>query len=154
MREWFRVWNWYGLSCKMSAKNVIIIGRFPYDCNVKIYLIECNNCGMTTLGRINIKLCGGGPTACCGIVDLGTYGNFQQGSIHQFEGAELQTCNNYHLTNIDNIEEFELTVYHEGSNAVMFDWIEIISTSHRVRCPEGIFMEGDSMYTSPYCFLE
>ena len=56
MREWFRVWNQYGLSCNMSAKNVILFGRLPYDCNVKIYLIECNNCGMTTLGRINIKV--------------------------------------------------------------------------------------------------
>merc|ERR1719187_3032220 len=39
---------------------------------------DCNNCGMASFGRVNIKVCGGGYPVCCGIVDLGNYGDFQQ----------------------------------------------------------------------------
>merc|ERR1711910_43045 len=54
---------------------------------------ECNNCGMTALGQLNLKICGGSlPERCCSIV------NITEGIICDYMGEpELEDCWNYSL---------------------------------------------------------
>merc|ERR1712223_914891 len=66
---------------------------------------ECNNCGMTSLGQLNLKICGGSlPEVCCSIVNIA---NFE---------------------NVNTIDQFQLTVYHEGSDGGQLDYVEVATS--------------------------
>merc|ERR1719234_904891 len=47
---------------------------------------ECNNCGMTALGQLNLKICGGTlPEVCCSIVNIANFQNINEG----IDGGQL-----------------------------------------------------------------
>ena len=57
---------------------IVLTIFFFVDCSMSIGFItristrpsECNNCGMTSLGQLSFKICGGVPEACCAVVDI------------------------------------------------------------------------------------
>ena len=100
---------------------------------------ECNNCGMTALGQLNLKICGGSlPERCCSIVNIANYDNINEGIIYDYMGEhELEDCWNYSLQAVNSIEQFQLTVYHEGSDGGQLDYVEVTTTVNTVRCNLG-----------------
>ena len=94
------------------------------------------------LGQVNLKICGGAPEACCSIVNIGDFDSnmFNEGQIDNYTGDhQLEDCFNYTLEKISSPAEFDLTVYHEGSDGGQLDWIEVATTNTTVRCPLGRF---------------
>merc|ERR1719474_517220 len=63
---------------------------------------DCQDCGMTLFGQINVKMCGGTPEPCCAIVNVAAFDSthFQEGHIDEFTGAQLQDCEAYHLSRV------------------------------------------------------
>ena len=90
-------------------------------------------------GRINLKICGGGPDPCCSVTNIGDFNGdgFNEGEIDNYSGNELEGCFNYALSTSDGPSDLSLTVYHEGSDGGQLDWVEIHTDSHSVRCPLG-----------------
>ena len=89
-----------------------------------------------------MKICGGAPEACCSIVNIGDFDSnmFNEGQIDNYTGDhQLEDCFNYTLEKISSPAEFDLTVYHEGSDGGQLDWIEVATTNTTVRCPLGRF---------------
>ena len=99
---------------------------------------ECNNCGMTALGQLNFKICGGTlPEVCCSIVNIANFQNINEGIVYNYMGEhELEDCWNYNLGG--DMKDFHLTVYHEGSDGGQLDYVEVYtSDSTTVRCNLG-----------------
>merc|ERR1719192_994627 len=55
---------------------------------------ECNNCGMTSLGQLNLKICGGSlPEVCSSIVNIANFENVNEGIVYDYSGEhELEAC--------------------------------------------------------------
>eukprot|EP00091_Calanus_sinicus_P022020 TRINITY_DN6792_c0_g1_i2.p1 TRINITY_DN6792_c0_g1~~TRINITY_DN6792_c0_g1_i2.p1 ORF type:complete len:125 (-),score=35.30 TRINITY_DN6792_c0_g1_i2:114-488(-) len=86
---------------------------------ISILTSDCENCGMTLLGQVNLKICGGAPEPCCSVVNIGNFdsGNFNEGVIDDYTGGhELESCFNYNLSLASSASDLSLTVYHEGSD--------------------------------------
>eukprot|EP00091_Calanus_sinicus_P000540 TRINITY_DN10465_c0_g1_i1.p1 TRINITY_DN10465_c0_g1~~TRINITY_DN10465_c0_g1_i1.p1 ORF type:complete len:180 (-),score=43.74 TRINITY_DN10465_c0_g1_i1:128-613(-) len=110
---------------------------------VSILTSACDKCGMTRLGRINLKICGGGPEPCCSVTNIGDFNGdgFNEGEIDNYSGNELEGCFNYALSTSDGPSDLSLTVYHEGSDGGQLDWVEVHTNSHSVRCPLGFWLD-------------
>ena len=100
---------------------------------------ECNNCGMTALGQVNMKICGGSPDLCCGVVNIANFENVNEGGVYDYAGEhELEDCFQYSLQRVNTIDQFRLTVYHEGSDGGQLDWVEVGTTDGSVvKCNLG-----------------
>ena len=101
---------------------------------------ECNNCGMTSLGQLNLKICGGSlPEVCCSIVNIANFDNVNEGIVYDYSGEHmLEDCWNYSLLAVDTIDQFQLTVYHEGSDGGQLDYVEVATSDNmRVHCNLG-----------------
>ena len=95
---------------------------------------------LSTLGQINLKICGGAPEPCCSVVNIGNFdsGMFNEGQIDDYTGGHLlESCFNYNLTKINSASDLGLTVYHEGSDGGQLDWIELHTDQRSFRCPMG-----------------
>merc|ERR1712142_161432 len=117
---------------------------------------ECNNCGMTALGQLNLKICGGSlPERCCSIVNLANYDNINEGIIYDYMGEhELEDCWNYSLQGVDSIDQFRLTVYHEGSDGGQLDYVRVTTTQQTVNCNLGYWLDGyDSVVATDCSFM-
>ena len=111
---------------------------------------ECNNCGMTALGQLNLKICGGSlPEVCCSIVNIANFENINEGIVYDYSGEHmLEDCWNYSLQAVSTIDQFQLTVYHEGSDGGQLDYVEVATSDNmRVHCNMG-----QSGQTSQHCF--
>ena len=101
---------------------------------------ECNNCGMTSLGQLNLKICGGSlPELCCSIVNIANFENINEGIVYDYSGEHmLEDCWNYSLQAVNTIDQFRLTVYHEGSDGGQLDYVEVATSDNtRVHCNLG-----------------
>lgn len=100
---------------------------------------DCEYCGMTALGQVNLKICGGSSEACCGIVNIANFESMVEGEIYDYTGEhELEDCWGYKLDKVNTVEDFSLTVYHEGSDGGQFDWIEVVTDDTAIiRCDVG-----------------
>ena len=134
---------------------------------------DCENCGMTALGQVrqhwswyhqhhcqychqvNLKICGGSSEPCCGIVNIANFDSLNEGQIYDYTGEhELEDCFKFMLDQVDNIGDFSMTLYHEGSDGGQFDWIEVVTDDTAIiRCDgAGVFLDGFDNYT-PTCSL-
>jgi len=108
----------------------------------------CEDCDMTLLGQVNVKVCGGVPgSSCCSVVNIGDFdnGRFNQGVIDDFAGKhQLEDCYNYDLAKVSSPADLNVTVYHEGSDGGQLDWIEVHTESKTVRCYLGVWMDSFS----------
>merc|ERR1712117_828816 len=43
---------------------------------------ECEDCGMTAFGQVNMKICGGVPEACCAVVNIANFEQLYEGVIY------------------------------------------------------------------------
>jgi len=117
---------------------------------------ECNNCGMTALGQLNLKICGGSlPERCCSIVNVANFDNINEGIIYDYMGEhELEDCWNYGLQGVDSIQQFQLTVYHEGSDGGQLDYVRVYTSQQTVHCNLGYWLDGfDSVIASDCSFM-
>merc|ERR1711951_23722 len=155
----FAVFGLLFLAAFSTATPTGVVGWSPRDFGIVERIVfktsECSECGMSD-SRINVKMCGGATAPCCGIVNVGANSNkaFERGRIDEFSGAEdLEDCSGYHLSGIEVVENFDMTVYHEGADGGQFDWIEVITSSTRVRCNLGFQFEGQSRYKLEFCAI-
>merc|ERR1712059_54409 len=110
----------------------------------------CEDCDMTLLGQVNVKICTGSPELCCAIVNIADFdsGYFQLGHLDEFQGSRLlQDCDNYSLDKVTNPADLKLKVYHEGSDGGQLDWIEVHTNTKTVRCYLGVWMDEFSQVT-------
>ena len=117
---------------------------------------DCKNCGMTALGQVNMKICGGIPDQCCSVVNIANFQSLHevttnhqpqsfkllstiQGEVYHFSGEhELEDCFNYFMQRVNTLDEFGLTLYHEGSDGGQFDWVEVETSDNTIiRCILG-----------------
>ena len=100
---------------------------------------ECANCGMTALGQVNMKICGGTPDLCCAVVNVANFEIVDEGGVYDYAGEhELEDCFQYSLQRVNTIDQFSLTIYHEGSDGGQLDWVEIGTTDGSVvKCNLG-----------------
>ena len=82
---------------------------------------DCDNCGIVGgFGKLAVKICGGVPEACCGIVNINNSGRWQldkqqqqqqqqhncslnEGAIYDFMGEhELMDCFNFSMQRVSN----------------------------------------------------
>jgi len=112
---------------------------------------DCDGCGAKPgRGHLNIKLCGGSPDPCCGVVNIGAASNgFDEGRIVEYTGSDLADCENYSLDRA-SLENFDMTLYHEGSDDLQLDWVDIETTFTNIRCNIGRPLH-DSTYKLEYC---
>merc|ERR1712117_347974 len=113
---------------------------------------ECEDCGMTAFGQVNMKICGGVPEACCAVVNIANFEQLYEGVIYDFTGDKgLEDCFEYSLQRVNTLDQFGMTVYHEGSDGGQFDWVEIeTSDSSVIKCSLGQFMDDfDSVDVVP-----
>ena len=91
------------LSCLLSSS--LGLGTIQ---KVSLRPSECHNCGMTALGQLNLKICGGSlPERCCSIVNVANFDNINEGIIYDYMGEhELEDCWNYDLQGVDSIQQF------------------------------------------------
>lgn len=141
------------LYCVLNVQSLGNIER------VSLLPSNCNNCGMTALGQVNIKvrkwylsrsfhfafhfqICGSSGEPCCGIVNIADFRSIQEGQIYDFTGDEgLEDCYRFPLDKVNAVEDFTMTVYHEGSDGGQFDWVEVgTSDGAVVRCYLGIII--------------
>jgi len=111
----------------------------------------CEDCDMTLLGQVNVKVCGGLPERCCSVVNIGDFDSnkFNQGKIDDFEGKyELEDCFNYNLADVPSPGDLKVVVYHEGSDGGQLDWIEVATESEVSRCYLGVWMDSFSSVTA------
>merc|ERR1719373_1111882 len=97
---------------------------------------DCENCGMTALGQVNLKICGGSSEPCCAIVNIADFHSVDEGQIYDYTGDNgLEDCHRYSLNNVVTVDDLSLTVYHEGSDGGQFDWVEVATSEGSiVRC--------------------
>merc|ERR1711887_174232 len=122
---------------------------------ISILTSNCENCDMTLLGQINLKICGGSPEPCCSIVNIADFDSemFNQGQIDNYVGDhQLEDCYNYKLDKISSADQLGLTVYHEGSDGGQLDWIEVTTDNITTRCPLGYWMDSFSSVTAEGCY--
>ena len=101
----------------------------------------CDPCsGMTALGQLNVKVCGGAPgNSCCAAVNIANFENLYEGSVYDFTGEhELEDCFGFSLQKVSTLTDLGLVVYHEGSDGGQLDWIEVATSDGSVvRCTLG-----------------
>merc|ERR1712223_1863647 len=117
---------------------------------------ECNNCGMTSLGQLNLKICGGSlPEVCCSIVNIANFENVNEGIVYDYSGEhELEDCWNYSLQAVNTIDQFSLTVYHEGSDGGQLDYVEVATSDNtRVHCNLGYWLDEFDSVIAQDCRL-
>merc|ERR1712183_605232 len=99
---------------------------------------------LSSLGQLNLKICGGSlPEVCCSIVNIANFANINEGIVYDYSGEhELEDCWNYSLQAVNTIDQFQLTVYHEGSDGGQLDYVEVAtSDNRRVHCNLGDWMD-------------
>lgn len=141
-----------GLSASLALPQTKGLGTIQ---RISILTSDCENCGMTILGQVNLKICGGSPEPCCSVVNIGDFDSnmFNEGVIDNYTGDhQLEDCFNYSLDKITNVADLGLTVYHEGSDGGQLDWIEVATDSNTVRCPLGYWMDSFSSVTAEGCY--
>merc|ERR1712227_1037047 len=138
-------------TCELCNVNIIEMAKllgivltifFFVDCSMSIGFItristrpsECNNCGMTSLGQLSFKICGGVPEACCAVVDIANGDGMNEGTTYSFTGD------------------------HEGSDGAQMEWVEIETSDKRViKCNLGQWLDGvDSVTidTRTHCMMQ
>jgi len=126
----------------------MVLGDLGTIQRVSTLTSTCQDCGMTILGQVNVKICGGAPGwPCCSIVNMAGFkeGFFTEGQIDDFSGDDmLEDCYNYSLSQLSNPADLDITVYHEGSDGGALDWIEVSTNKATVRCTLGAFLDGFS----------
>merc|ERR1711931_338767 len=66
--------------------------------SVEVFTDDCNDCGMTFLGRVELLVCGVNNKCCStGILDDPTQDDFNRGTISTFSGDLLGECNHFDL---------------------------------------------------------
>eukprot|EP00092_Neocalanus_flemingeri_P103033 GFUD01131811.1.p1 GENE.GFUD01131811.1~~GFUD01131811.1.p1 ORF type:complete len:166 (-),score=35.95 GFUD01131811.1:19-516(-) len=121
---------------------------------ISILTADCTDCGMTLLGQVNLKICGGTPEPCCSIVNIGDFDSnmFTEGVLDNYVGDhQLEDCFNYSLDKVTSPADLGLTVYHEGSDGGQLDWIEVTTEHSTVRCVLGYWMDGFSSFDAYNC---
>merc|ERR1711956_145648 len=104
---------------KMDFKNVLFFALliFPEICfgsnlkEIEVVTASCENCGMTFLGELSVKVCGQGqaPTICCVVANIDNDDdNFEEGAIDMFTGNDLKECNNFDLGNVVSPDQFSI----------------------------------------------
>merc|ERR1712241_1294494 len=99
---------------------------------------------LTSLGQLNLKICGGSlPELCCSIVNIANFENINEGIVYDYSGEHmLEDCWNYSLQAVSTIDQFQLTVYHEGSDGGQLDYVEVATSDNmRVHCNLGYWMD-------------
>lgn len=101
---------------------------------------------MGGFGKLAVKICGGVPEACCGIVNINNSGSLNEGAIYDFMGEhELMDCFNFSMQRVNTLDQLGLVVYHEGSDGGQLDWVEMqTSDGALVRCNLGQWMDDYS----------
>ena len=75
--------------------------------------------------HFHVKICGSSGEPCCGIVNIADFNSLVEGQLYNYMGEqELQDCYNFPLDLVNGIFDVRMTVYHEGSDGVQFDWVE------------------------------
>merc|ERR1712241_430691 len=99
---------------------------------------------LSSLGQLNLKICGGSlPELCCSIVNIANFENVNEGIVYDYSGEhELEDCWNYSLQAVNTIDQFQLTVYHEGSDGGQLDYVEVATSDNmRVHCNLGNWLD-------------
>lgn len=122
---------------------------------VNIKTDVCEDCGMSGAGQVQLKICGGSPEHCCGIVNIANFdsGLFEEGQTDSYASTQLEDCQNYRLDRANSPQDVQLTVYHEGAfDGVQLEHVELVTDFVTLRCPQGVFMSDYAAYTSE-CYL-
>jgi len=141
------------ISVCLLALSAVSVSSFGMINRISLRPSECNNCGMTALGQLNVKVCGGAPgNNCCAAVNIANFENLYEGSVYDFTGQhELEDCFDFSLQKVSTLTDLGLVVYHEGSDGGQLDWIEVATSDGSVvRCTLGQWMdEFSSVYVDP-----
>merc|ERR1712001_86839 len=76
---------------------------------IEVVTADCENCGMTFLGELSVKVCGQGPapSICCVVANIDNDDdNFEEGAIDVFSGNDLKECYNFDLGNVVSPDQF------------------------------------------------
>jgi len=157
------------LKSKMSAAKqvfgvvafVAFLGSSAYGLNnvqsVEVYVPDCNDCGMTFLGRIELQICGHNGTEpyCCstGILDDPSQDDFNAGTISKFSGDLLFGCNHFDLKNTTP-NNMSMRIQHHGSDAGKFSMVKCITESKVYECAFKRFLDNEDFEVSTDCKYE
>merc|ERR1711915_585365 len=125
------------VSSKPSREVISAVGLGTIQ-RISILTSDCENCGMTLLGQVNLKICGGAPEPCCSIVNIADFDSdmFNEGQIDNYTGEyQLEGCFNYNLS----------------SDGGQLDWVEVTTERTTIRCPLGFWMDLFSSVTAEGC---
>ena len=72
----------------LLAFYAVSVSSFGMINRISLRPSDCNNCGMTALGQLNVKVCGGGTPGnnCCAAVNIANFENLYEGSVYDFTG--------------------------------------------------------------------
>merc|ERR1739838_448852 len=149
------------LRCSLLALYLAVVAAPSAGTIQRITILtsDCENCGMTALGQVNLKICGGNSERCCSVVNIANFdsGLFVEGQVDNYSGErQLETCYNYRLDRLtvtDHFltEEFSLTLYHEGTDGGQLDWLDIITDIATIRCTLGQWMDEHTIVRADNC---
>merc|ERR1712008_578060 len=122
---------------KMDYKNVLFFALliFPEICfgsnlkEIEVVTASCENCGMTFLGELSVKVCGQGqaPTICCVVANIDN------------------DDDNFELGNVVSPDQFSIVIYHAGSDGGTFDFVSAITNDGKeLICQFKSFLDGSS----------
>merc|ERR1712029_175504 len=140
----------------MDLKSLLLFSLliFPELCygsivkEIEVVTASCENCGMTFLGELSVKICGQGqaPSICCVVANIDNDDdNFEEGATDVFTGNDLKECNNFDLGNVVSPDQFSLVIYHAGSDGGTFDFVSVITNDGKeLICQFKTFLDGSS----------
>ena len=103
---------------------------------------DCEDCGMTMFGSIMTKVCGN--VDCC--VTPWEQGSFHEGGTDVMSGERIGECNEFGFKSDDLDQDIGVTVFHQGSDALMLDSVTITTdqgTSYLCKMPHELIDDQD-----------
>eukprot|EP00093_Oithona_nana_P001323 01323.XXX_2706_2142_1 [CDS] Oithona nana genome sequencing. len=100
------------------------------------------------VGQLDIKICG--DVSCCFIQHMDNSGiNFLAGQEDLFEGpASLLECYEYLISESNGEGPMAISVFHEGSDGLKLEYVEVGTDSRIVHCPIGVKLDNGEFYST------
>merc|ERR1711971_323440 len=110
---------------------------------------NCLFCGMVEgVGYLTVKVCG--STDCCLSRSLDAEGSVDwlPGATDVFQGTnEMLECSDFEI----GAPPFTVTAFHDGSDGLTLDWIEIRTMERSARCQIGVNLDSHS-FSKASCY--
>lgn len=105
---------------------------------------SCFSCGMIEgLGYLTLKVCG--DSNCCLSRSLNNDNiNWIAGQTDTFVGSAMLECDQFSIGN----PPFTVTAFHDGTDGLTLDWIEVRTEARLVRCNDLSKLDAHSWVKS------